>query len=185
MRIVGGSLRGRALAPPKSDATRPTSDRVRESVFNILAHGAAKVDLQGARVIDLFAGTGALGLEAISRGATFALFVEDEASARATIRTNIENFGLTGQTKIFRRDATDLGPAAQMGRYRLAFLDPPYDNGLAPLALTALASGGWLEPGAIAIIEERRDVTVSLPDGFMQIDARTWGDTQAVFARFT
>ena len=131
MRIVAGSLRGRALAAPKDERTRPTSDRVRESVFNILAHGAAAVAMDGARVIDLFAGTGALGLEAMSRGAAFALFVEDDAVARAIIRTNIEAFGLTGQTKIFRRDATDLGVAAQMGQYDLAFLDPPYDQGLA------------------------------------------------------
>jgi len=184
MRIVGGSLRGRALAAPKTDATRPTSDRVREAVFNILAHGAASVDFTGGRVIDLFAGTGALGLEAISRGASFALFVEDDVSARATIRTNIENFGLTGQTKIFRRDATDLRDSAQHGQFDVAFLDPPYDKGLGPRALSALADGGWLKPGAIVVLEDRRDAPIALPVGFVLLDQRTWGDTQVVFARY-
>ena len=184
MRIVSGSLRGRALAPPKNDATRPTSDRVRESIFNILAHGAASMDLTGTRVIDLFAGTGALGLEAISRGAAFALFVEDDPGARAAIRENIENFHLTGQTKIFRRDATALGDSAQHGQFDLAFLDPPYDKGLAVRALTALASGNWLAPGATIVLEDRRDAPFTLPEGFTQLDLRTWGETQVLFARY-
>lgn len=174
-------MRGRPLAPPKDERTRPTSDRVRQAVFDILAHGAASLDLTGARVIDLFAGTGALGLEAMSRGAAFALFVEDDAVARAIIRTNIEAFGLTGQTKIFRRDATDLGVAAQMGQYDLAFLDPPYDQGLAERALVALAAGGWLKAGAIVVVEDRRDAGLAFPPGFAQRDARTWGDTQVLF----
>ena len=184
MRIVGGTLRGRALTPPKSDSTRPTSDRVREAVFNILAHGAASLDLTGARVIDLFAGTGALGLEAMSRGAAFALFVEEDVSARAVIRENIENFGLTGQTKIFRRDATDLRNSAQHGKFDLAFLDPPYDKGLAVLTLTALTTGDWLTSGATIVLEDRRDAPITLPQPFTQLDLRTWGDTQVVFARF-
>ncbi len=185
MRIVAGALRGRTLAPPPDERTRPTSDRVREAMFNILAHGLAGVDLHGARVVDLFAGTGALGLEAISRGAAFALFVEDDPGARAVIRNNIEAFGLTGNTKIFRRDATGMGPAAQMGRYDLALLDPPYGFGLGERALTSLAAGGWLKPGAIIVLEERGGVTIDLPAGFERLDARTWGDTQAVFACFT
>lgn len=184
MRIVGGTLRGRALAPPKSDATRPTSDRVRESVFNILAHGAAAVDFSGTRVIDLFAGTGALGIEAISRGAAFALFVEEDVSARATIRENIENFGLTGQTKIFRRDATDLRDSAQHGQFDVAFLDPPYDKGLGPRALSALTNGYWLKTGAVIVLEDRRDATIDFPPNFTQLDLRIWGDTQVLFARY-
>jgi 16S rRNA (guanine966-N2)-methyltransferase len=184
MRIVAGSLRGRALTPPKDERTRPTSDRVREAMFNILAHGAASVDLTGAHVIDLFAGTGALGLEALSRGAAFGLFVEDDPSARATIRSNIEAFGLTGQTKIFRRDATDLGGAAQMGQYDVAFLDPPYDLGLGERGLASLAAGGWLKPNAVIVLEERTTATITLPAGFTLLDQRTWGDTQAVFARW-
>ena len=153
-------------------------------MFNILALGSAPIVLNSARVIDLFAGTGALGLEAISRGAAFALFVEEDASARAIIRTNIEAFGLTGQTKIFRRDATDLGPAAQMGQYDLAFLDPPYGLELGPRALSALATGGWLKPNARIVLEERGDATVLVPQGFTIVDQRTWGDTQALFMRW-
>ncbi len=184
MRVVAGSLRGRALAAPKDERTRPTSDRVREAVFNILAHGAAHVELQGARVLDLFAGTGALGIEALSRGAAFSLFVEEEPNARALIRTNIEAFGLTGQTKIFRRDATDMGPSAQMGSYGLVFLDPPYGLGLGERALTSIANGGWLDPGAIIVLEERKDVVIAFPAGFAELETRTWGDTQVMFAQW-
>jgi len=184
MRIVAGRLRGRALASPKDERTRPTSDRVRESIFNILAHGAAAVAFDGARVIDLFAGTGALGLEAMSRGAAFALFVEEDPGARALIRANVEAFGLTGQTRIFRRDATDLGPAAQMGHYDLAFLDPPYGKGLAERGLTALASGGWLKPGAVCVVEERADATFAWPAGFTELDQRAYGDTAVRFGRW-
>ncbi len=183
MRIVAGTLRGRALATPKDERTRPTSDRVRESVFNILAHGAAGVELAGARVIDLFAGTGALGMEALSRGAAFALFVEEDPAARAVIRTNIEAFGLTGQTKIFRRDATDLGPAAQMGQFDLALLDPPYGKELGDRALAALLAGGWLKPGAVAMLEERAGLSVAVPQGLSEVDRRTYGDTQVLFLK--
>lgn len=183
MRIVAGTLRGRPLAAPAGEGTRPTSDRVREAVFNILAHGAAATELTGARVLDLFAGTGALGLEAISRGAAFALFVEDDAGARALIRTNVEAFGLTGQTKIFRRDATSMGPAAQMGDYGLVFLDPPYGRGLGERALASVAAGGWLAPGATIVFEERREAEIALPAGFAVLDERSWGDTKVTFAR--
>ena len=184
MRIVAGRYRGRALAVPAGEHTRPTSDRVREAMFNILAHGAPAFDFTGIRVLDLFAGTGALGFEAMSRGAAFALFVEEDPVARGLIRTNVEAFGLTGQTKIFRRDATDMGLAAQMGRFELAFLDPPYGRGFAERALASLAAGGWLADGAIAVVEEHTDAAVALPAGFAQIGHRTWGITQAVFVRF-
>ena len=184
MRIVGGQFRGRALAPPKSTTTRPTSDRVRESVFNILAHGITDFTLDGAKVLDLFAGTGALGIEALSRGAGFCMFVEEDASARGTIRDNVDAFGLTGITKIFRRDATDLGPAGKYAGYALVFVDPPYDHGLAPRALASAASGGWLSPGAICIVEDRAGTPLTPPLGFTLLDTRTWGDTQATFARF-
>lgn len=184
MRIVAGTLRGRPLIAPTHGGLRPTADRVREAVFNILTHGIEDFTLPGARVIDLFAGTGALGLEAISRGAAFALFVEEDAGARAVIRTNIENFGLTGQTKIFRRDATALGDSAQHGQYDIAFLDPPYDKGLAVRALAALASGNWLKPGATIVLEDRRDAPLTLPEGYTQLDLRTWGETQVLFARY-
>jgi 16S rRNA (guanine966-N2)-methyltransferase len=184
VRIVGGQFRGRPLAGPSHEGTRPTSDRAREAVFNILAHGIPGFELADARVLDLFAGTGALGLEALSRGAAFCLFVEQEAKARALIRRNVEALELTGVTKIFRRDATELGPAGRNGGYRLAFLDPPYGQGLAERALASVAAGGWLAPGAIVVIEERKGTSVVLPAGFEALDQRTWGDTQALFARF-
>ena len=184
MRIVGGSLRGRAIAGPQHEGLRPTSDRVRESLFNILIHGVDEFSLEGARVIDLFAGTGALGLEAISRGAAFCLFVDNEADARALIRSNIEAFGLTGVTRIFRRAATDLGPAGTMAPFHLAFLDPPYDQGFGERALMALADGKWLVPGAIVVMEERAGAEITLPPAFTELDRRTYGDTQILIARY-
>ena len=184
MRIVAGRLRGRPLATPDDKSVRPTSDRVREAMFNILAHGIADFDLVGARVIDLFAGTGALGLEALSRGAAFCLFVDESAEARALIRRNVEAFGLTGETKIFRRDATDLGEAgARGGSYTLAFADPPYGKGLGERALSALVSGKWISSGAVVVLEERADAAIAVPPGFSDIDRRTYGDTQVLFLR--
>ena len=185
MRIVGGRHRGRALAVPKSDKTRPTSDRVREAVFNILSHGIDDFALEGARVLDLFAGTGALGCEALSRGAAFCLFVEEDADARGLIRRNVEALGLTGGTKIFRRDATKLGEVGNRGEATLLFLDPPYGLDLAPKALASAAEGGWLDDGAVAVIEERAEVDVALPLAFSALDRRVYGDTQVIFARFS
>jgi len=184
MRIIAGQFRGRPLAALGDEHTRPTSDRVRESVFNILEHGIADFSLTGVRVLDLFAGTGALGLEALSRGAAFCLFVEADAGARGLIRRNIETLGLTGITKVFRRDATDLGPAGNRDGFGLAFLDPPYEQGLAPRALAAAAAGGWLGAGAIAVIEDSKRASVALPAGFTVVVERAWGDTVALFARF-
>jgi 16S rRNA (guanine966-N2)-methyltransferase len=184
MRIVGGRFRGRAIEAPSHAGLRPTADRVRESMFNILLHGIEGLDIEGARVIDLFAGTGALGLEALSRGASYCLFVEEAVEARALIRSNVEAMGLMGVTKIYRRDATSLGPAAPHQPFDLAFLDPPYGQGLAEKALRALIEGNWLKAGAIAVVEERATETVSLPHCFAEIDRRTYGDTQVLFARF-
>ncbi len=184
MRIIAGRFRGRPLVAPDDDRTRPTSDRVRESVFNILEHGIAGLSLSGARVLDLFAGTGALGLEALSRGAAFCLFVEENAAARGLIRGNIEALGLGGITKVFRRDATLLGPAGNRGGFGLVFLDPPYEKGLAERALASAAAGGWLGPGAIAVIEESRRSPIALPPGFASLEQRVWGDTQMLLARF-
>lgn len=183
MRIVGGTFRGRALATPDTGAVRPTSDRVRESLFNILLHGIDGFSLEGLRVIDLFAGTGALGIEAISRGAAYCLFVEEAPDARALIRQNIEALGLMGVTRIFRRDAADLGPAGNMEPYGLALLDPPYGKALGETALAALRDGRWLVPGAIAVLEERASAQIQIPEGYTEIDRRTWGDTQAIFLR--
>jgi 16S rRNA (guanine966-N2)-methyltransferase len=181
MRVVGGTLKGRALAAPKHEGVRPTSDRVREAVFNILAHGNGFPSLEGARVIDLFAGTGALGIEAISRGARYSLFVETDTQSRALVRRNVEAFGLTGVTRLFRRDATDLGPAGTMEAFDIAFLDPPYGQGLGDKALAALGAGNWLKPGALVIVEERTGCEIVLPEGFVEVDRRTWGDTDVHF----
>jgi 16S rRNA (guanine966-N2)-methyltransferase len=184
MRIVGGQFRGRPLAAPGDATTRPTSDKVRESVFNILAHGITGFAIEGCRVLDLFAGTGALGLEALSRGAAYCLFVEEGTEARAIIRRNVEALSLTGVSKIFRRDATTLGPAGSQAPFGLVFLDPPYGKGLAERALTSAAAGGWLVPGAIAVIEERKGEPIALPSQFAELDRRRWGDTQVLFARY-
>lgn len=183
MRIVGGRHKGHYLIAPKGMGTRPTTDKVRESLFNILANGRG-YDFDGARVIDLFAGSGALGLEAMSRGAGFCLFVETDAGARAAIRDNVEALGLFGNTRIHRRSATGLGekPAGVGPRFTLAFLDAPYDktgtNDLTRPALTGLAGGNWLADGALVIVEQGAKEEAALPDGFTEEDRRTFGDTQ-------
>lgn len=182
MRIVGGEFRGRALKGPSTMAVRPTSDRLRESLFNILAHGYGEA-LEGARAMDLFAGTGALGLEALSRGARFALFVDDGAEARALLRANIEALGVAGRTKVFRRDAAKLGAMPPGEPYTLAFLDPPYGRDLAPRALESLRDEGWLAPAALVVVEEEAGAAVDAPAGFETLERRTYGDTQVVFLR--
>jgi 16S rRNA (guanine966-N2)-methyltransferase len=183
VRIVGGRFRGRTLSAPSGLATRPTSDRVREALFNILSHGTCAVDLEGARVLDLFSGTGALGLEALSRGAAYCLFVEDNADARGVIRDNIEALGLTGSSKVWRRDATKLGPAAPMQPFRLVFADPPYGKGLGEAALAAAFEGGWLDSAAVCVLEERSDVQIAPPPLFEEFDTRIYGDTALHFLR--
>jgi 16S rRNA (guanine966-N2)-methyltransferase len=183
MRIVAGTLRGRPLITPTHGGLRPTADRVREAVFNILAHGIDGFSLTGARVVDLFAGTGALGLEALSRGAAFCVFVEDDADARAVIRRNVEAFGLTGQTRIFRRDATDLGAAGARDVATLMFLDPPYGQGLATRAMASAVAGGWLAAGAVIVCEERVGEGVVAPPGLVPVETRTYGETQVMFLR--
>ena len=177
MRVVGGRLKGRNLASPSSQAIRPTADRLRESVFNILIH-AYDNPIEGARVLDLFAGTGALGIEAVSRGAAFALFVDNGAEARALLRANVEALALGGVTRIWRADATKLGSAPAGGPFALAFLDPPYGQALAGPALASLVGGGWLEPNALCVVEEAEKVEIVAPDGLALIDERTYGDTK-------
>jgi 16S rRNA (guanine966-N2)-methyltransferase len=179
MRIVGGQHRGRALAAPRGRDIRPTSDRLRESLFNILAHAYGD-PVSGARVLDLFAGTGALGLEAMSRGAAFALFVDEGAEARALIRENVATLGLGGTTKIFRRDATKLGAAHPIEPFSLVFLDPPYGRGLAEPALASARAGGWLTSDALIVVEESVDATFVAPDGFTEIERRRYDDTELV-----
>jgi 16S rRNA (guanine966-N2)-methyltransferase len=183
MRIVGGKFKGHALAGPTSLGTRPTSDRVRESIFNILAHGIADFALEEARVMDLFAGTGALGLEALSRGAKFCLFVEEDTAARGVIRQNTDACGVIGQCKIWRRDATDLGPSAPQSPYSLVFADPPYGKGLGEKALKSLLAGGWLAPSAIIVLEEAVKTIVADQPNLTLIDQRSYGDTQVQIYR--
>lgn len=183
MRIVSGRFRGHTLATPKGGATRPTSDRVREALFNILEHGIEDFTIDGVRVLDLFAGTGALGLEALSRGAKYALFIDDSAEARGVIRRNIEALNLTGIAKIWRRGAEKLGPAGNVPPFGLVFLDPPYGKGLGEIALASAREGGWVAPGGIAVLEEAAKSEIVIPDGYDEIDRRSYGDTQVVILR--
>jgi 16S rRNA (guanine966-N2)-methyltransferase len=182
MRVVGGRLKGRNIAAPSSRDIRPTADRLRESVFNILIH-AYDDPIEDARVLDLFAGTGALGIEAVSRGAAFTLFVDNGAEARALLRNNVEALGLGGVTKVYRRDATHLGPAHPVEPFALAFLDPPYGRGLGEKALASLRDGGWLTPDALLVVEESKAANFAAPDGFEQLERRAYDDTEFVFLR--
>jgi len=182
MRIVGGRLKGRVLKGPSSNTIRPTSDRLRETLFNILAH-AYNDPVDGARVIDLFSGTGALAFEALSRGAAFAQLVDDSEAACGLIRANAETFGLKDTAKLIRRDARKLGNAPLGGAFTLAFLDPPYGRGLAAQALNSLTTGSWLSPGALAVVEEFAEADVPLPAGFSVIETRRYDDTQLLFVK--
>jgi len=184
VRIVAGRLRGRVLAGPKDDRVRPTSDRVRGAIFNILVHGIDGFAFDGAQVIDLFAGTGALGLEALSRGASHCTFVDKDTSARTLIARNIKMLGVDAAAEVLAADAARLGPAGRRSPCNLAFLDPPYGKGLGERALTASAAGGWLAPGAVVVVEERAEAELSWPPGYDVLDVRRWGDTQAAFARY-
>lgn len=184
MRIVGGAFKGRSIAAPEGRDTRPTGDRAREGVFNILAHADWSPGVEGRRVLDLFAGSGALGLEAMSREAAFALFVETDAAARGVIRDNIEALGLFGTTRIHRRDATDLGvkPAGLGEPFDLVFLDPPYSKGLGERAIARLAPGGWITPDALVVFECAAEETPATPD-FETLDTREYGAAKVIFLR--
>jgi len=177
VRVVGGRLKGRVLAAPCSRAIRPTSERLRESIFDILEHRHSG-RIEGTRVVDLFAGSGALAIEALSRGARFALFVDNAAEARALIRANVEALALGGVTRIWRADATKLGAAPAAGAFGIAFLDPPYGQGLARPALTALIEGGWLEPDALCVVEQAANAEIVAPPGLAVADERVYGDTR-------
>lgn len=185
MRIVGGKFKGRSIAAPAGQATRPTSDRVREAIFNILSHGIEGFSVEGVRVLDLFAGTGALGLEALSRGARFCQFVDDDATARGLIRRNADGLGVIGQCKIWRRDATKLGPCAPQPPFDLVFVDPPYNKDLGGKALASLTAGGWLTPSAVLVLEEAEKAEVADVPGLTLLDRRLYGDTQVRFYRMS
>lgn len=186
MRIISGTFRGKALVAPEGSATRPTSDRARQAIFNILEHAAWSPGVRERRVIDLFAGSGALGFEALSRGAAFCLFVETDAAARGAIRDNVEAMAHFGRTRVHRRDATDLGarPGADGPAFDLAFLDPPYAQGLGETALAQLAAGNWLAPGASVVFERGSGEPVFEVAGFTSVDVRDYGAARVSFLKF-
>lgn len=180
MRIVGGSLRGRRLTAPEGAGLRPTSDRAREALFNILLHGAlGQPTLAGSLFLDLFAGTGAVACEALSRGASNAVLVENDRAAAAAAQQNLASLGLSARASIQRTDATRLGPASQ--RAQFAFLDPPYRSGLAGPALTALAAGGWLDRDALTVVEVAAAEPFDPPAGFDLVDERRYGAARLLF----
>lgn len=185
MRIVAGSLKGRAITAPEGQNTRPTSDRARQAIFNVLEHASWAEPLDGARVIDLYAGSGALGYEAISRGAAFALFVEIEDEARGAIRENADAWGLMGRTRVHRRSATDLGvrPGSDGEAFDIAFLDPPYRKGLGEQTLARLLEGNWLKPGATVVFERGSDEPEIETPGYERLDARDYGAARVLFLR--
>jgi 16S rRNA (guanine966-N2)-methyltransferase len=187
LRIVSGDFRGKTLVTPAGGNTRPTSDRARQAIFNILEHAAWSPGVRDRRVIDLFAGSGALGFEALSRGASFCLFVETDEAARGAIRDNVDAMHLFGRTRVHRRSATDLGvrPGADGPAFDLAFLDPPYAKGLGEQALQRLAEGGWLAPGAILMFELGVTEPPLGTQGFEVLDEREYGAARVLFLRFT
>ena len=165
MRIVAGSLKGRAIVAPEGQGTRPTSDRARQAVFNVLEHAAWAEPLQDARVMDVYAGSGALGFEAISRGAAFCLFVETDEDARGAIRENADAYGVMGRTRVHR------------------FLDPPYRKGLGEQTLQRLLEGNWLKPGAVVVFERGSDEPEIDTPGYERLDARDYGAARVLFLR--
>ena len=189
MRIVAGKHRGLTLAAPKDSRVRPTSDRVREAIFNVLAHNDFGIGfgLDGARVLDLFAGTGALGLEALSRGVRYVLFVDDHPESRGLIRTNVEAAQATGASKIWRRDATALGPMPPNagGPFDLVFLDPPYRRDLVAQALVSARDGAWLSPACVIVAEMAADEVLAVPEGLEVHDQRAYGETRVAILTLT
>ncbi|MGQ2989938.1 MAG: 16S rRNA (guanine(966)-N(2))-methyltransferase RsmD [Brevundimonas sp.] len=185
MRIVAGHLRGRAIVAPEGQGTRPTSDRARQALFNVMEHAAWAEPLNGMRVIDLFAGSGALGFEAMSRGAAFCLFVETDDGARGAIRENADAYGLMGATRVHRRSATDLGvrPGPIAEAFDMAFLDPPYAKGLGEQALQRLIEGDWLKPGALVVFERGSDEPEIETPGYERLDARDYGAARVLFLK--
>ena len=182
MRIVSGSLRGRNIATPAGRNTRPTSDQTRESIFNILAHAAWAPPLEGAIVADIFAGSGALGLEAISRGAEFCLFVETEPKARGAIRENVEKMNLFGCTRLHRHDATKLkvAPGNLRGAFTHIFMDPPYNKGLWRPVLSRLKQQGLIAENGVIILEESVEAEINT-SGFEVLADKPWGATRVLF----
>lgn len=184
MRIVGGKFKGRSLSAPDGRDTRPTTDRVREAIFNRLEHGFPGFSIDGTRVLDLFAGTGALGLEALSRGSKHVHFIDNSDTARGTIRRNADTLGVIGQCKLWRRDAASLGSCTPMSPYSLVFLDPPYGKELAERALKSLTTGSWLAENAVVVVEEAAKVDVAIPDELTLLGEHRYGDTKVLTLQF-
>ena len=183
MRIVGGRHKGRPLAAPAGRNTRPTSDRAREAMFNVLEHGVPGHGLADAHVIDVFAGTGALGLEALSRGARHATFVETNRGALKTLAANIETLGEQARATVLSIKATNL-PPSQSGPASYVFLDAPYEKGLSAPALETLKDTGWLAPGAVILVEIAARETLPLPEGFQMEKEKNYGAARVVFLTY-
>lgn len=183
VRIVAGEFRGRALGTPKGQSIRPTTDRTRESLFNILSHSYPE-SLAQTRMLDLFAGTGAVGFEAVSRGARAVTFVEQGIEGRGLIQTTIDAFGLHGRARVLRRDATRLGAAGTIAPFDLVFADPPYAKGLGERALASAVEGGWLAPGALVLLEEHVDIEPVRHPRLSHLETREFGDTKIWFFRY-
>lgn len=184
MRIVAGELRGRAIRTPEGQDVRPTSDRARQAIFNILEHAPWSDGLEGQRVIDVFAGSGALGLEALSRGATKCLFVDLSETSLAAVRANVAAFGLEERSHLTRQDASRLGARdAHRPLFDIAFLDPPYGKALAQPVLAALRDGGWLKPEAIVVLERGSGEAAIETPGYALLDQRRYGAAQVLFLR--
>jgi 16S rRNA (guanine966-N2)-methyltransferase len=184
MRVVGGRHRGRRLVAPPGDTVRPTSDRAREALFNILSHGdlaAAGSPFAGENVLDAFAGTGAFGIEALSRGAARAAFLETDRAALSALRQNLATLDEEDSADVIAGDATR--PPRAPFASAVSFLDPPYRSGLAASALVALTAMGWLTARAIAIVETAADEAFSPPQGFTIIDERKYGAAKLHFLR--
>lgn len=177
MRIVGGALKGRTIRAPKGRDVRPTSDRARESIFNILTNGKPATDLHGASVLDVFAGTGALGLEALSRGAETALFIDSGGLSLALVKDNAAALGVVKQCQTLKLDASRLGPPPRLLKQPadVAFLDPPYNQGLAMPALISLVRFNWIKSGATVVVETESSAPFDLPPGYELVDSRTYG----------
>jgi 16S rRNA (guanine966-N2)-methyltransferase len=184
VRIVSGKLRGRNIATPSGRSTRPTSNQTRESVFNILKHAEWAPPINGAIVADIFAGSGALGLEAISRGAAFCLFAETEPKARAAIRANIEKMKISEDTRLHRYDATKLkiAPGNMRGKFSLIFMDPPYNKGLWKPVLRRIIDQDLLAENGVIMLEDSVEAEVE-PRGFEILEDKSWGAARVLFLK--
>jgi 16S rRNA (guanine966-N2)-methyltransferase len=181
MRIVAGAHRGRALVAPKGHSTRPTADRARQAIFNILDHAPWAPGLHDIRVLDLFAGSGALGIEALSRGAAYCLFIDTDPAAREAIESNIASLRLNDRAGVARADATRLGSPPPEGRFDLVFLDPPYNRSMIEPALESLGRHGWLSDGAIIVVERDAGEPPLQAPGYVRLDVRDWGVARVHF----